>query len=71
MNRINPSKLLHSKWTAVAPQKREKHFMVVEVEYDEEGAVLSCLLEAVLTKSQYPIDWRELKNTERWRQGWK
>lgn len=71
MNRINPAKLLHSKWTAVSPVKREKHFMVVEVERDEEDVVLSCLLEAVLTKSQYPIDWRELKDAERWRQGWK
>lgn len=71
MNQINPVKLLHSKWTAVTPVKREKHFMVVEVEYDEEGTVLSCLLEAVLTKSQYSIDWRELKDVERWRQGWK
>ena len=41
MNRINPAKLLHSKWTAVSPVKREKHFMVVEVERDEEGVVLS------------------------------
>ncbi|UJJ30665.1 TIGR02450 family Trp-rich protein [Halopseudomonas maritima] len=71
MNRINPAKLLHSKWTAVSPVKREKHFMVVEVEHDEEGAVLSCLLEAVLTQSRYSIDWHDLKDTERWRQGWK
>jgi|TARA_B100001059_G_scaffold94749_2_gene94016 tryptophan-rich hypothetical protein len=70
MNQINPTKLLRSKWTAVTPVKREKHFMVVEVERDEEGVVLSCLLEAVLTKSQYTMDWRELKDAERWRQGW-
>ena len=31
MNQINPTKLLRSKWTAVTPVKREKHFMVVEV----------------------------------------
>ena len=28
---INPRKLLLSKWTAVAPQAREKHFMVVRL----------------------------------------
>ena len=31
MNRINPAKLLHSKWTAVEPKNKEKHFLVVEV----------------------------------------
>ena len=30
MNRINPTKLLRSKWTAVSPVKKEKHFMVTE-----------------------------------------
>ena len=25
MNRINPAKLLHSKWTAVEPKNKEKH----------------------------------------------
>ncbi|NLZ79547.1 MAG: TIGR02450 family Trp-rich protein, partial [Gammaproteobacteria bacterium] len=28
MHRINPKKLLHSKWTAVSPVNKEKHFMV-------------------------------------------
>jgi tryptophan-rich hypothetical protein len=46
MNRINPAKLLHSKWTAVEPKNKEKHFLVVEVEFDEEGVVVNCLLEA-------------------------
>ncbi|WP_198927950.1 TIGR02450 family Trp-rich protein, partial [Vibrio crassostreae] len=39
MNRINPKKLLRSKWTAVSPVKKEKHFMVTEVEF-EEGEVI-------------------------------
>ena len=39
MNRVNPRKLLQSKWTAVAPAKREKHFIVTEVEFDEDGVV--------------------------------
>ena len=49
MNRINPAKLLHSKWTAVEPKNKEKHFLVVEVEFDEEGVVVNCLLEAERT----------------------
>lgn len=30
MNQINPSKLLNSKWTAVKPINREKHFLVAD-----------------------------------------
>ncbi|MDH3987431.1 MAG: TIGR02450 family Trp-rich protein, partial [Gammaproteobacteria bacterium] len=33
-NKINPKKLLKSKWTAAEPKNREKHFMVTEVEFD-------------------------------------
>ena len=50
MNRINPSKLLLSKWTAAHPQNREKHFLVTELFRDEEGTVLDVELQAVLTK---------------------
>lgn len=71
MNQINPAKLRNSKWTAVAPLNREKHFLVTDVEYNEDGSVLSCTLEAVLSKNEYPIDWKELKNSSCWRYGWK
>ncbi|QIA65908.1 TIGR02450 family Trp-rich protein [Vibrio astriarenae] len=71
MNRINPKKLLHSKWTAVEPQNREKHFMVTEVDYDEEGKVVLCILEAVLSDREYSIDWTQLKSRDNWLQGWK
>ncbi|WP_105199872.1 MULTISPECIES: TIGR02450 family Trp-rich protein [unclassified Pseudoalteromonas] len=71
MNRINPAKLHHSKWTAVKPMNREKHFLVSEIEFDEEGSVISCKLEAVLSKNEYLIDWTELKSQEQWVQGWK
>lgn len=71
MNRINPKKLLHSKWTAVEPQNREKHFIVTEVDYDEEGKVVLCILEAVLSDREYSIDWTQLKSRDNWLQGWK
>ena len=71
MNRINPSKLHHSKWTAVTPKKREKHFIVSEIEFEDDGTVISCKLEAVLSKNEYFIDWTELKNRQNWIQGWK
>ncbi|MDN3678808.1 TIGR02450 family Trp-rich protein [Vibrio tapetis subsp. quintayensis] len=71
MNRINPAKLLNSKWTAIKPANREKHFLISEMTFDEEGLVTSCLLEAVLSKNTYSIDWRDLKNERQWSQGWK
>lgn len=70
MPNINPKKLLYSKWTAVRPVNKEKHFMVTELQLNAEGAVVQCVLEAVLTKRQAAIDWQELKNTEKWQQGW-
>jgi tryptophan-rich hypothetical protein len=71
MNPINPRKLESSKWTAVHPQNREKHFLVTEVEFDEDGAVVECVVQAVMTKRESIIDWRDLKDSSIWRQGWK
>ncbi len=70
MNKINPAKLHHSKWTAVNPLNREKHFLVTEIEFDEDGSVLVCKVEAVLSNKEYSIDWVELKNQDKWVQGW-
>ena len=70
MNKMNPAKLLNSKWTAVKPANKEKHFLVTEVEYDEEGVVVLCLIEAVISKRSFFIDWYDLKNCQRWLQGW-
>jgi len=71
MNQINPKKLLHSKWTAVTPLKKEKHFLVTEIEFDEEGKVILCVLEAVISKRPESIEWETLKNKDKWLQGWK
>jgi len=71
MNQINPAKLRNSKWTAVTLLNREKHFLVTDVEYDEDGSVMSCTLEAVLSNNEYAIDWTELKDVSKWLYGWK
>ncbi|QKV62557.1 TIGR02450 family Trp-rich protein [Pseudomonas sp. 43A] len=71
MNRINPRKLLLSKWTAAQPQNREKHFLVTELFRDEEGTVLAVELQAVLTKRAERLDWQTLQNNAEWLQGWK
>ncbi len=71
MNKINPQKLLNSKWTAVTPSNKEKHFMVTEIKFDEEDNVTSCFIEAVMTKRLIPIDWTSLKDEDIWLHGWK
>jgi tryptophan-rich hypothetical protein len=70
-NQINPRKLIHSKWTATKPLGKAKHFIVTEVEFDQDGLVTNCLVEAVLSKRSISVQWRELKNREHWLQGWK
>ncbi|MCS6207363.1 TIGR02450 family Trp-rich protein [Shewanella baltica] len=71
MNKINPKKLLNSKWTSVKPTNKEKHFLVTEIEFDEEGVVISCSIEAVMSKRVIPINWHDLKDEILWLQGWK
>ena len=71
MRNINPKKLLNSKWTAVRPQHKEKHFMVSDIEFDEEGLVLRSSIEAIMSKRHIAIQWQELKDPSQWLQGWK
>lgn len=69
---LNPKKLLLSKWTAVHPKHKEKHFIVVKIANDATPLVDKdiVLLEAVMTKQQYPLDWHTLLDDRVWLQGW-
>lgn len=71
MNKFNPRKLLNSKWTAVNPLQKEKHFLITKLEFNEEGDVLHCSMEAVISNRERRIDWKELENEDNWLQGWK
>lgn len=71
MIHINPKKLLNSKWTRVSPAYREKHFIVVDVEFNELGELVVCVIEAVINSKVYSINWKDLRNPEAWLQGWK
>ncbi len=51
--------------------KKEKHFLVTELKFNEEGDVVHCLIEAVISNRSAPIEWMELKNSGNWLQGWK
>ena len=72
MNPLNPKKLLLTKWTAVKPIAKQKHFLVSrvikpEVETDPVELVE---IESVFSKATQIIQWRDLQNDEVWRQGW-
>jgi tryptophan-rich hypothetical protein len=72
MNPLHPKKLLLTKWTAVAPRNREKHFVVSRVAPPEEpgGPVPWVEIEAVHSGRSRRIAWRELRDSAVWRQGW-
>ncbi len=70
-NQINPKKLLHSKWTKVKPNGKEKHFIVSKLNLTEDNQLIDCELEAVINKHVYHTDWHDLKNSDNWLMGWK
>ncbi|MFT5313822.1 MAG: tryptophan-rich hypothetical protein [Paraglaciecola sp.] len=70
MNKISPKTLLHSKWTKVTVSNKERHFVINKVSIDEEQRVTACVIEAVINKHEYAINWRDLKDSQQWRIGW-
>jgi tryptophan-rich hypothetical protein len=71
MNRINPEKLLLSKWTALQPQGKERHFIVTKLLRANDGTIIACELEAVINKKLCEINWQLLKESSSWAMGWK
>lgn len=69
---VSPKKLLHSKWTAVTPTNKEKHFMVVKLVLPEnpDQTVVLITLEAVHSKRLQILPWQALNDEETWLQGW-
>ena len=72
MNPLNPKKLLLTKWTAVMPIAKQKHFLVSRVILPElpTDPIESVEIESVFSKATQVIAWRELQNDKVWRQGW-
>ena len=62
--------LIGAKWTALQPQKREKHFVVHSRIELAEGLIETVRLEAVRTKSVYTVSVAELVDAQCWRAGW-
>jgi tryptophan-rich hypothetical protein len=70
MIRISPGKLLLSKWTAVKPKQKERHFIVTKVINKENQRVIICQLEAVINNNVYEIYLLELEDSTCWQMGW-
>lgn len=72
-HRINPKKLLLSKWTAVTPLHKEKHFLVtalIEPEQPDQP-VASIVLEAIISRRSRVMPWRDLRDANQWLAGWR
>jgi tryptophan-rich hypothetical protein len=72
MNPLNPKKLLLTKWTAVKPVAKQKHFLVSRVIEPElpTDPIEEVEIESVFSKAVREIAWRDLQNDKVWRQGW-
>ena len=72
MNPLNPKKLRLTKWTAVKPIAKQKHFLVSRVIQPEleTDPVELVEIESVFSKATQIIQWSDLQNDEVWRQGW-
>ena len=72
MNTLNPKKLPLTKWTAVTPVAKQKHFLVSRVIQPElPGDPIEWVeIEALFSKATQVITWRTLQDQGVWRQGW-
>lgn len=72
MNPLNPKKLLLTKWTAVTPVAKQKHFLVSRVIQPDlpTDPIEWVEIEAVFSKATQVILWRALQDDSVWRQGW-
>lgn len=70
--RLNPRKLHLSKWTAVQPRNKEKHFIVTRVVLPEQPdqPIAEVKIEAVHSGRSQIIAWKSLTDTSCWKQGW-
>jgi hypothetical protein len=63
MNPLNPKKLLLTKWTAVKPVAKQKHFLVSRVIQPAlpTDPIEQVEIEAVFSKATQVIAWRDLQ----------
>ena len=71
MNPLNPKKLLLTKWTAVKPVAKQKHFLVSRVIQPElpTDPIEQVEIEAVFSKVTQVIAWWDLQDDGVWGAG--
>jgi tryptophan-rich hypothetical protein len=71
-NFVHAKKLVGTKWTAVEPRAREKHFLVVSVvePVTPDAPTEFVDLEAVYSGRVQRLRWIDLRDSVHWRQGW-
>lgn len=64
--------MLTSKWSAVTPVNKEKHYIVTKLIEPAQPLlpITHIEIEAVFSKHKQILPWRELSNTNMWHQGW-
>jgi len=70
MKRVPHNRLLGSKWTAVVPEQREKHFEVIRV-MRVDADVNHVVLRALLSKAERTVSVSQLDDAQRWQAGWR
>lgn len=72
MNPLNPKKLLLTKWTAVTPLAKQKHYLVSRVIKPDmpTDPIELVEIESVFSKATQIIQWRDLQDDGVWLQGW-
>ncbi len=70
---LNPQKLLLSKWTAVTPRNKEKHFLVMQLLLPEvaDAPIELIELQAIYNRRSRIMPWRELTDSSLWLPGWR
>jgi len=71
INTVNHKSLLHSKWTKLTVFNKEKHFIVTDLEFNEDKKIIRCVIQAVINHAEYDINWRSLKDAKQWLIGWR
>jgi tryptophan-rich hypothetical protein len=65
------SHLQNSKWTAVEPVNRARHFELKALERTElQSDPIVCVMRCVVTRNSHRVRWKDLNNKNKWRKGW-
>ncbi len=62
--------LIGSKWTAVSPYNKEKHFELIGVKKADADCSTTHALRSVMSGITYHVSPLELQDTKKWRRGW-